>query len=149
MCHLRHRLRIFLFRWKIMFCSQDIQAFAFLTISWFTKSVMSWEVFSTWDRVHLWICLLNHNSQSHQTWPNDRYKQGREFSGIFWRIWRTGARSQVIFQFRNLLLLLNNQLCQDSSVSSFWKGEYGTIKNGKCQPLKIARSCYIAILIKS
>ena len=29
MCHLRHRLRIFLFRKKIMFHSQDIQVFVF------------------------------------------------------------------------------------------------------------------------
>ena len=28
---------------------------------------------STWDRVHFWIFLLNHNSLSHQTWPIDRY----------------------------------------------------------------------------
>ena len=40
-CHLKHRLRIFLFYRKIMFCSQDIQVFVFLTIPWFTKSVTS------------------------------------------------------------------------------------------------------------
>ena len=28
-----------------------------------------------------------------------------------------------LFQFSNLLQLLNNQLCQDSNVSFFWKGE--------------------------
>ena len=32
MCHLKHRLRIFLFHRKIMFLSQDIQVFIFLTI---------------------------------------------------------------------------------------------------------------------
>ena len=32
MCHLKQRLRIFLFRRKIMFHSQDIQVFVFLTI---------------------------------------------------------------------------------------------------------------------
>ena len=32
MCHLRHKLRIFLFRRKIMFRSQDIQVFVFLAI---------------------------------------------------------------------------------------------------------------------
>ena len=47
MCHLRHRLRIFLFRRKVMFRSQDIQVFVFLTIPWFTKSVTSW-----WVLVH-------------------------------------------------------------------------------------------------
>ena len=30
--HLRHRLRIFLFRREVIFCSQDIQVFVFLTI---------------------------------------------------------------------------------------------------------------------
>ena len=38
MCHLRHRFQI-----KIMFHSQDIQVFVFLTIPWFTESVMSRE----------------------------------------------------------------------------------------------------------
>ena len=32
MCHLRHRLRIFLFPRKFMFCSQDIQVFVILAI---------------------------------------------------------------------------------------------------------------------
>ena len=32
MCHLKHRLRIFLFRRKIMCRSQNIQVFVFLTI---------------------------------------------------------------------------------------------------------------------
>ena len=32
---------------------------------------------STWYRLHFWIYLLNHNSLSHQTWPNDRNKQGQ------------------------------------------------------------------------
>ena len=30
---------------------------------------------STWDKIHLWIYLLNYNSRSHQIWPTDRYKQ--------------------------------------------------------------------------
>ena len=42
--NLRHRLRIFLFHRKVMFHSQDIQVFVFLTISWFAKSVTSWWV---------------------------------------------------------------------------------------------------------
>ena len=52
------------------------------------------------------------------------------------------------FKFGNLLQLLHNQLCQDSSVSFFWKGEQGEIEDGKCQLLKMAKSCYIVILIK-
>ena len=47
MCHMRLRLRIFLFRRKVMFHSQDIQVFLFFTIPWFTKSVTSW-----WVLVH-------------------------------------------------------------------------------------------------
>ena len=39
--HLRHRLKIFLFRRKIMFRSQDLQVFVFLIIPWDTKSVTS------------------------------------------------------------------------------------------------------------
>ena len=54
-----------------------------------------------------------------------------------------------LFQFNNQLQLLNNQLCQDSTISFFWKGEYGAIKNDKYQLLKMTRSGYIAILIKS
>ena len=50
------------------------------------------------------------------------------------------------FQFRNLLQLLNNQLWWDSSVEKVNKGAF---KNGKCQLLKIARSRYIATLIRS
>ena len=56
---------------------------------------------SIWGRVHFWIHLLNHNSLSHQTWLIDRYKQGQYFSGIFWTIWRTEAKFQVIFYLAN------------------------------------------------
>ena len=47
MCHLKHRLRMFLFHWRVVFHSQDIKVFVFLTIQWFTKSVTSW-----WVLVH-------------------------------------------------------------------------------------------------
>ena len=57
-----------------------------------------------------------------------------------------GVTFQVHF---NLATLLNNQLCQDSSVSLFGKGELGTIKDSKCPLLKMARTRYIDILIKS
>ena len=57
-------------------------------------------------------------------------------------------KSDVPFS-SNLLVLLNNQLCQVSRVSSFWKGEYRRIEDGKYQLLKIDRSCYIAIPLKS
>ena len=67
---------------------------------------------STWDRVHFWIYLLNHNSISHHTWPTDRYKQGQYFSAIFWTIWRTGATLQV---------LSNLATCFKYSISSYVK----------------------------
>ena len=41
MGHMKHRLRFFLFRRNVPFRSQDIQAFVFLTIPLFTKSVTS------------------------------------------------------------------------------------------------------------
>ena len=85
---------------------------------------------STWDQVHLWIYPLNHNSLKS---PN--------LINWFLTTWRIGARFHILLQFRNLLQLLNNQWCQGSSVSLFWKGELGTIKNNKCQLLKMARSC--------
>ena len=55
MWHLKHRLRILLFRRKIMFHSQDIQVFVFLTIPWFSKSVTSW-----WVLVHETGCIFEY-----------------------------------------------------------------------------------------
>ena len=52
---LRHRLRIFLFRRKVMFRSQDIEVFVFLTIPTFTKSVTSW-----WVLVHETRCTFDY-----------------------------------------------------------------------------------------
>ena len=71
MCHLRHRLRIFLFHRKVMFRSEDIQVFVFLTMHWFINGCHDEHVMmsiSTWDRVHFWIYLVNHNSLTYQTW---------------------------------------------------------------------------------
>ena len=48
-----------------------------------------------------------------------------------------------------MLLLLSNQLCQDSILSVFRKSELETFKNGKSQLLNMARSRYFVILIKS
>ena len=97
MSHLTHRLRIFLFQRKVMLHSWDIQAFVFLIIPWSTKSVTSW-----WVIVHVtgYIYednLLHHNSLTHQTWSNDRYKQGEYFSETFWIIWMTGTKFCVFF----------------------------------------------------
>ena len=49
------QIKIFLFRTKIMFCSQDIQVFVFLTIPWFTKSVTS-----RWVLVHEIRCIVEY-----------------------------------------------------------------------------------------
>ena len=55
MCLLKHRLRIFLFRRKILFRSQDVLVFVFLTIPWFTKSVTS-----RWVLVHKRRCMFEY-----------------------------------------------------------------------------------------
>ena len=49
------QIKIFLFRTKIMFCSQDIQVFVFLTLPWFTKSVTS-----RWVLVHERRCIFEY-----------------------------------------------------------------------------------------
>ena len=85
------QIKNFLFQREMIFCSQDIQVFVFLTIPWFTKSVMS-----QWVLVHK-TTLLNQSTWSCQTWSVDRYNQGQWFSVIFWTIWRAGARLQVLF----------------------------------------------------
>ena len=62
---------------KVMFCSQDIQVFVFLAISWFTKSVTAW-----WVLVHETKSIFEYISFEPQlikllTW-SDRYnKQGQ------------------------------------------------------------------------
>ena len=53
---------------------------------------------STWERIHFWIYLLNHNSLTHQNCSIDKYKQGQYFSEIFWTIWRTRTKFQVLFK---------------------------------------------------
>ena len=50
---------------------QNIQVFNQAMIYQIYDVMMS---VSTWDWVHFWIYLLNHNSLSHQMWPNDRYR---------------------------------------------------------------------------
>ena len=74
-------------------------------------------VTSQWVLVHetryifeyiFWI----YKSWSHQTWPNDRYKQGQWFSVIFWTIWETGARFQDLF---------NLATCPNYSITKYAK----------------------------
>ena len=104
---------------------------------------------STWDRVLFWIYLLNNNSLSHQTWPIDRSKQGQLFSGIFWTVWRTGAKFQVLFNLVTCSNYSTTNYVKIPVFHCFWKDELGTFKNGICHLLKMARSRYIVILIKS
>ena len=54
---------------------------------------------SAWEKVHLWMHFLNHNSLNHQTWSAGRYKQAQFFLGIIWTIWRTGVKFQSLFKF--------------------------------------------------
>ena len=105
-------------KYSSLFSSQNIQVF--LTIPWFTKCVVMMSI-STWDRKHFWKYLLNHNSLSHQTWPADRYKQGKYFLWIFF-----------LFFFEKVN-----------------KGQLKMVDHGKSQLLKMTRSRYNAILIKS
>ena len=104
-----------------------------------------------WSWMHgLVISLLKYSSLTPQTWLIDRYKQGLYFSKTFWTIWRTGAMLQAPFNLANCSnYILSNHWCQVSSISKFGKGEYGRIKNGRCQLLKTGISCYVAISLKS
>ena len=104
---------------------------------------------STWDRVHFWIYFLSHNSLTHQTWPVDRYKQGKYFSEIVWTIWGTGAKFQALFNLASCSNFSITNYVKFPVFHFFWKGEDARIKIGKYQPLKIDRSlffsnCYLA-----
>ena len=104
----------------------------------------------TWDRVHFWIYLLNHNSLSHQTWPMDRYKKGQNFSGIFWTIWRTGAMFQVLF---NIATCSNYSITNYVKITVFHffeKVNKGHLKmiNAKYQNGKISQYCHFNKIIK-
>ena len=87
MCHLKHRLRIFLYCRKIMFHSEDIQVFAFLTIPWFTKSVTS-----RWVLVHETRCIseyifwtTNHVTKLGQLIDISKYNNFQQFFEQFGR----------------------------------------------------------------
>ena len=53
MCYLRHRLWIFYFIERLCSVLEILKFLYFLTISWFTKSVMSW-----WVSVHETVCIF-------------------------------------------------------------------------------------------
>ena len=67
---------------------------------------------SIWDKMHFWLYLFNHSSLSHRIWSIHRYKQGKQFSGIFWTTWRTGTRFQVLF---------NLATCSNYSITNYVK----------------------------
>ena len=134
MCHLRHRLRIFLFDRKVMFIFLN----TFLNIFYILRHPMIYQIsdvmmsISTWKRVHFWIYLLNNNSLTHQNWSIDRYKQPQKFSKIFWMIWRIGVNFQAHF---------NLSTCSNYSITNFvklpvfhfFKRVNQSIENGKYQ----------------
>ena len=147
MCHL-WQVKNCLFGRNIMFRSQDIQFFLFVTITWFTKSVTSW-----WVLVHKTRCIceyfLSHNSLSNQTWSIDRYKRGQRCSGIFWTIWRTGAKFQVLFNLApcsnywitNYVKIIMFHSFEKVNEGCNEKLKMSTIKNGQ-----ISLCCHTVIL---
>ena len=79
---------------------------------------------STWQGAFLNIYLLNHNSLSRETWPLIDINKGNNFQEFFEQFGGLGLSSRS-FLIYNLLQLLNNQLCQDSSLgSSFFEKVY-------------------------
>ena len=132
-----------------MFHSQNIQffVFLFLTIIWFRKSVTSF-----WVLVHEAGCIffkyIFWTSLSHQTWIIDRYKPGQPLQGIFWTIWRTGAKFQF---FLNLATcsskLLNNQCCQDSRFEKVKKRQL-KIENVNYSKRQISLYCHFNKIVK-
>ena len=77
MCHLRHRLRIFLFCRKVMFRFKDVKLFFIFNHPIIYQIYDIMMGVTTRCRVRFCIYLLNHNSFSNQTWSTGWYKQGQ------------------------------------------------------------------------
>ena len=141
MCHLWHRLWIFLFRRKVMFRSQDIQVFVFLTIPCLPNLWRHDEYQYMRQGAFLNISF----EPQLQIWPTDRYKQEQQFSVIFWTIWRTGAKFQVLF---NLATCSSHPIINYVKIPVFHFFFFfflkRAFKNDKCQLLTMARSRDIA-----
>ena len=75
MCHMRHRLGIFLFRRKVIIYSQDIQVFLFLIIPWFPNLWCHNDI-STRQGVFLNTTFEPQLIKS-PNWPPHRYKQAQ------------------------------------------------------------------------
>ena len=117
MCHLSHRLKIYLFRMKIIFRIFVFSRFCIFDNPMIYQICDVMVSISIWDRVHFWIYLLNHNLLSHQTRPINRSKKRQYFSGFFWTIGRTGARFQVLF---NLAICSNYLITNYATMPVFW-----------------------------
>ena len=83
----------FLFCRKIIFHPQDIQVFVFLTIHDLT---ILWhhDEYSTWDRVHFWIYLLNHNWLNYKLGQLMDISKGNNFEEFFEQFGRLGLNSR-------------------------------------------------------
>ena len=116
MYHLKHRLRIFWFRWKIMFRSQGIQVFLFLTIPWFTKSVTS-----RWVLVHETRCIFEYifwtkNDEATKLDQLIDISKDNNFQWSLERFGRLGARFQVLF---NLATSPNYSITKHANIPVF------------------------------
>ena len=120
----------FFFHRKVMFHSQDIQVFVFLTILWFTKSVTSW-----WALVHETGCIFEYifRTTTHKVTKLGQLidvNKGNYFQESFEQFGELGLSSRILSIYQPLQWF--NQLCQDSSVSFFGmvnKGIMSTTKN--------------------
>ena len=102
MCHLRHMLKFVWYHREVMF--SRVSSFCIFTHPMIYQICDVMMSLSTWERVHFWIYLLNHDSLSHQTWSIVKFKQGQYFSGMLWTIRWTGDKLQV---FSNLTTCSN------------------------------------------
>ena len=96
MYYLKRRLRFPLFHGKVIFRSQNIQVFVFLTIPRSTKSVTSWRVLA-----HETRCIFDYIFQTtaHKITKLGQLidiSKGNNCQQSFWAIWRTGARFQIL-----------------------------------------------------
>ena len=80
-----------------MFCSQDNQVFVFLTISRFTKSVISW-----WVLLHVKVCLFEYIfwTTTHSVIELSQLtdiKKGNNFQESFEQFWGLGLKWMGLF----------------------------------------------------
>ena len=128
MCHLRHMLITFSFRRKVMFHSQDIQVFVFLTIPLFTKSVTSWWVlvhdtghtfeYIFWTKTH-WDTKLGQLINTNK---------GNNLQEIFRTIWKTGAKFQVLYNLATSSNYLITNYVKIPVLHFFEKANKGHLK---------------------